>query len=152
MREGHPRPGFGLSPLFCGKEWTDFALFSFKIWEQTKTSCCSFSVDIKGQSLSNFRNQFFHFWQFCHQFLCSVKKKLVSSSPNLVVPSYMQCCQRLRLIQNIFSLFIVYICHWQHCKNYTNGHMGKRKSCKAISTGRMCANINSRRIIASLSN
>ena len=35
LREGQPRPGtgFGLSPLFCGKEWTHFALFSFKIWE-----------------------------------------------------------------------------------------------------------------------
>ena len=42
LREGQPRPGagFGLGLLFRGKVWTHSALFSFKIWEQTKTSCC----------------------------------------------------------------------------------------------------------------
>ena len=63
------------------------------------------------------------------------KTTLISSSPNLVVPSFMQCCQRLRFIKNILSLFMVYICHWQHCKNDTKGHMGKRKNCKDTSTG-----------------
>ena len=66
LREGLPRPGtgFGLSPLLCGKERTHSALFSFKIWESTKTSCCSFSADIKGKSLPNFTKKKLTFGNF----------------------------------------------------------------------------------------
>ena len=38
----------------------------------------------------------------------------------------LQCCQRPRFFQIILSLFMGYICHWQHCTNDAIYIQGKR--------------------------
>ena len=150
LSKGQPRSGtgFGLSPLFWGMVWTHSALFSFKIWEQTKTSCCSFSADIKGHSLPTFQNHILTFGNFAYNSCVPWKKKLVSSSPNRDGHTFMQCCQWPGLIQNIW--YMVYMYHWQHCTNDTEGHIHKELQ-RHFYKENLCKHY-SRRAIASLSN
>ena len=61
--QSRPATGLGLGPPFWGLMWTHFALFSLKIWEQTKSNCCSFKSDI-GDTFASSKKYIWYIWSF----------------------------------------------------------------------------------------